>query len=175
MAGNYLTKKHRDMLDDDRSAKVQRVRDIIEELMGDFNSEFGVEIEERALPNGDAWWFNLKDNPMTITLIEYPADNELYAGSIGVSGYLARLPKRNLMPLYRHLLETNRIVVEGAFSIDDNDCISFGTLRDVDTVDSKGELRNLVGMVALFRQSYVDELANEFGCVPLEPWNFSTS
>ncbi len=160
--------------DHERSEKMQRGRELIEEFLHCANSEFGVAVEEHTLSNGAAWWFNAQDNPMRIVLMEF-TDNELYAGSILVDAYVAALPARNLLPLYRHLLEMNEITIEGAFAINPDDWITFCVKRDVDSFDSKEELENLVGTVAIQGQVHAKDLSNEFGCIPLDPWVLPTS
>lgn len=167
--------------DHERSEKLRRGRELIEEFLRDVKSEYGVSAEERVLPDGPAWWLILRNNHMIVDLTEFPPDTEFggrtYAGAISVYVHVAKLPTNNLLPLYRHLLEMNRMVMEGAFGIAFDNLITFGIRRDVDSVDSKEELKNLVEIVIECVNAHVDRLFDEFDCIPLplEPWTLPAS
>jgi hypothetical protein len=109
-----------------------------------------------------AWNFQLPSGTTDLFLILRPSDEGLV---LEVRSLVVQMPRQNLMPFYRRLLELNSDEVSGAAFGIHGDLVVLTVDRPTDDLDPS-EVTRMISAVVAATEHYSRELSAEFGCQP---------
>ncbi|MFY8149886.1 MAG: YbjN domain-containing protein [Prochlorococcaceae cyanobacterium] len=148
-----------------RLARLRRPLRPVEEavaLVDEVLESLGVSGQREDSEDGFDWTFQVGSAPIEVALHPNPVLGEL---TLEVRSPMLRLPAGNLLALYRRCLELNRILVGCAIGVD-QDLIVVAQERGLQGLDQSAFLEMLLN-VASAADQFDDELAEEFGAIPL--------